>query len=304
MSSTELVISPLNYIGGKGKILPQILPLFPNNIDIFLDLFCGGCNVGINVNAQSVIYNDSLEDLIGIYRMFTSLRTDSIVNRINQLIDHYGLSKTSEYNYVHYKGSSNKGVAEYNKRQFLQLRSDFNALTRKNNQYYIMLYTLVIFSFNNQIRFNADGKYNLPVGKRDFNNSMKKKLIGFVNKLKQQNCTFTSRDFRKINTDILTANSFVYADPPYLISDATYNENGGWTETDERDLLAFLDLLNQNGIHFALSNVLRHKGRTNDILLEWSQKYNVHHLTNDYSNSNYQVIVDNSESDEVLITNY
>ena len=107
-----------------------------------------------------------------------------------------------------------------------------------------------------------------------------------------------------MKVDMLTPNSLVYADPPYLISDATYNENGGWTEKDERDLLTFLDEINSRGIHFALSNVLRHKGKTNTILLEWSRKYSVHHLTNDYSNSNYQVVEDNTESDEVLITNY
>ena len=44
--------SPLNYIGGKAKILDQILPLFPKEIDNFIDLFAGGCNVGINVNAN------------------------------------------------------------------------------------------------------------------------------------------------------------------------------------------------------------------------------------------------------------
>lgn len=34
--------SPLNYTGGKYKLLPQILPLLPNNIDTFIDLFWGG----------------------------------------------------------------------------------------------------------------------------------------------------------------------------------------------------------------------------------------------------------------------
>lgn len=34
--------SPLNYTGGKYKLLPQILPLLPNNIDTFIDLFGGG----------------------------------------------------------------------------------------------------------------------------------------------------------------------------------------------------------------------------------------------------------------------
>lgn len=59
----NMIQSPLNYTGGKFKLLPQILPLFPRKIfprkiDIFVDLFCGGCNVGINVTAKKHIYND------------------------------------------------------------------------------------------------------------------------------------------------------------------------------------------------------------------------------------------------------
>lgn len=38
----ELIKSPLNYTGGKFKLLPQILPLFPNDINTFVDLFGGG----------------------------------------------------------------------------------------------------------------------------------------------------------------------------------------------------------------------------------------------------------------------
>ncbi|MCA6072598.1 MAG: DNA adenine methylase, partial [Endomicrobium sp.] len=37
--------SPLNYVGGKYKILPQIIPLFPKDINCFVDLFAGGANV-------------------------------------------------------------------------------------------------------------------------------------------------------------------------------------------------------------------------------------------------------------------
>lgn len=44
-----MIQSPLNYTGGKFKLLPQILPLLPKNVDRFFDFFCGGCNVGINV---------------------------------------------------------------------------------------------------------------------------------------------------------------------------------------------------------------------------------------------------------------
>ncbi len=52
--------SPLNYIGGKYKLLSQILPLFPVKIDNFVDLFCGGCNVGINSSANKIHFNDNL----------------------------------------------------------------------------------------------------------------------------------------------------------------------------------------------------------------------------------------------------
>ena len=65
-----MIQSPLNYTGGKFKLLPQILPLFPKNINTFVDLFCGGCNVGINVDSNRVIYNDLNENLLCLYNTF------------------------------------------------------------------------------------------------------------------------------------------------------------------------------------------------------------------------------------------
>ena len=59
------IASPLNYIGGKARILDQLLPLMPEEIDTFVDLFCGGCNVGMNVKAGHTIYNDTSKPLIG-----------------------------------------------------------------------------------------------------------------------------------------------------------------------------------------------------------------------------------------------
>ena len=66
----NLIKSPLNYIGGKYKILNQILPLFPKQIDKFIDLFAGGCNVGINVDAKKIIFNDNLNYLIDLFNEF------------------------------------------------------------------------------------------------------------------------------------------------------------------------------------------------------------------------------------------
>ncbi|HFR3830393.1 TPA: DNA adenine methylase, partial [Streptococcus suis] len=105
-----------------------------------------------------------------------------------------------------------------------------------------------MYGFNNQIRFNSKGEFNMPTGKRDFNQKMLIKLEKFMKALKQREITFTSLDFREfLNQQHFNECDFIYLDPPYLISTATYNENGGWSETDEKDLLSYLDQLNAKG---------------------------------------------------------
>lgn len=287
----EIIQSPLNYTGGKFKLLPQILPLFPKNIDIFVDLFCGGGNVGINVNSEHTIFNDTDDNLTYLFNTFKNLGND-FLSMIDDIIEKYKLSQSDKYGYAYYNCDSNSGLAPYNKDKFLKLREDFNNSKDIGYWHYAMLYVLIIYSFNNQIRFNSQGKFNLPAGKRDFNEKMQLKLKNFIERLESKNYEFSNLDFRKFDISQLSENSFVYADPPYLITCATYNEQGGWNNNDEKDLLKFLDDLHSNNINFALSNVLRSKGKENSILINWTEqnkdKYRVINLNYDYKNSNYQ----------------
>ena len=99
--------------------------------------------------------------------------------------------------------------------------------------------------------------------------------------------------------------------PPNLITTGSYNDGKrgftGWGKSEEIMLLSILDNLTKQGVRFALSNVLVHKGVSNDILNEWANdnNYNIYHLCKDYSNSSYQLKNrDKSITDEVLITNY
>lgn len=80
-----MIQSPLNYTGGKYKLLPQILPLFPKDIDVFVDLFCGGCNVGINVDCNWVIYNDLNENLLYLYNTF-NIKPDYMISKFSQVL--------------------------------------------------------------------------------------------------------------------------------------------------------------------------------------------------------------------------
>ena len=100
----------------------------------------------------------------------------------------------------------------------------------------------------------------------------------------------------------------MYCDPPYLITTGSYNDGKrgfkDWTLKEERELLALLDDLDRQGILFALSNVFRHKGLTNDVLIEWSKKYYVTHIEKSYTNCSYHFKDRAARTMEVLVTNY
>jgi len=273
--------SPMNYTGGKHKLLPQMLPLFPENINTFVDLFTGGANVAINVKANKIVANDFDSKVIGIYKRFQELSIEEILQHIERRIEEYQLSKT-------------------NKEGYLELREYYN----KTQSEPLDLFTLICYSFNNQIRFNSKGEFNMPFGKdkSSFNDSIRKNLINFRERI--ENVVFTSLDFRELKVEKLGEGDFVYCDPPYLITCATYNEQGGWNEQCERDLLNLLDRLDERGVGFALSNVLSNKGRTNEILQEWCGKYHTVHLSNTYANCSYHAKDKTTDTtDEVLITN-
>lgn len=279
--------SPLNYVGGKYKLLPQLLPLIPDDISDFVDLFCGGCNVAVNVTASGKKYcNDIEEHVIDFYKNIQNMSSEDVIKQIEKIISEYNLSKTNQEGY-------------------LKCRKDYN-ITKK----WDLFYSLVCHSFNHQIRFNKSGGFNMPFGtnRSNFNTNLKEKLIGFVDIL-DSNYIFTNKDFRLLNYDFLDSKSFIYVDSPYLITNAVYNETNrlynGWTEKDEFDLFTFLDYYSERGLRFMMSNVLEDKGKVNELLLEWSKKYKLIDLNHSYGNSNYKIKDKSKDSTrEVLIINY
>ena len=83
--------SPLNYTGGKYKLLPQILPLMPDKFDTFVDLFTGGANVIVNINANLSFANDYDKNVIGIYKRFQEMSIENILYYINESLSSISL---------------------------------------------------------------------------------------------------------------------------------------------------------------------------------------------------------------------
>ena len=300
-----MVKSPLNYTGGKYKLLPQITPLFPKKISGFFDVFAGGCNVGVNApDSDKVVCNDISAPVVSFMNLIKETTADNFIHSVEEVIGRYSLSDSFRHGYAYYGCDSNKGLGTYNKPGYERLRADYNKSAINSPLSDVMFYVLTVFSFNNQIRYNSKGGFNMPVGKRDFNENMKNNLTAFIKKLKTLDIDFLSGDFADLY-DRLNPGDFAYCDPPYLLTCAAYNENGGWNETAELKLLDFLDELSKKNIKFALSNVISHKGTINKVLSSWCKKYKVNALDYGYYNCNYHA-KDKSRgsSMEVLITNY
>lgn len=269
-------------------MLQQLIPLFPKHVNNFVDLFCGGCNVGINIEAENYLFNDNLTFLIDLYRSFLSNPTKEILCHVESRIADFELSLTNTAGYI-------------------SLRKEYN--TNRNP---LDLFVLIAYSFNHQIRFNNKHEFNNPFGKErsSFNERMKRNLIRFVDKMHVIQPSILSLNFDDVDLSHLSTGDFVYADPPYLITTGTYNDGKrgftGWGNSHELALLNLLESIDNQGALFALSNVITHKGKDNCILRQWvnDTHYNVHILNKHYNNSNYQSSKTSNPTVEVLITNY
>ena len=271
--------SPLNYIGGKYDMIDFIVSNVPTKIDTFYDLFGGGMSVSINSNAKSIIYNDLNFKVKELFEYFRSNNMKDTLSRISNIIKKYKLEKNS--------------IKPYN-----ALRSKYNySVESKRNL--MELYVLILFGFQQQIRFNSKYEFNNPVGQAHYNEKVKEKLISFVSELKRKNIVLFSEDYTFFKKYIKKGD-FVYIDPPYLVTLGSYNDGkrgfNGWDAKQEKELLIFIDYLDSMGVKFMLSNVLTHKNIENSILKEWLS-------TKRYYTIKYE---GNSAKgrDEVIIVNY
>lgn len=294
--------SPLNYTGGKHKLLPKLVPLMPSDMvdGTFVDLFGGGGNVVANAPAcfSHLVYNEFDGNVFALVSMFASLPSSDIAGYVDEQISKHALDKQ-------------------NKDGYYALREAYNSIPVGERDPW-QLFALVAHSFSNQIRFNRQGDFNLPFGQRTFNEKMRANVEDFTRALQSRKFTATSGSFSDFDFSALPPDStFIYCDPPYLGSMATYNEHGGWTEDDEQELLNLLDRLDDAGYAWMLSNNFEYD---NPILKAWAgsrEHYIVVDLDYDYKSCNYhknaarsQAGADGEEGDkarritEVAIVNY
>lgn len=277
-----MIYSAINYMGSKRRLLPQIKPLLPDNINTFYDVFAGSLIMDLNVKAQHYVANDLNSELMGMFAYLKDLGDNEITELMNQ-----AQRLSDQDSYYQKRDTYNK---DHNPRD---------------------LYMLITNSFNGIPRWNRKGDYNMPFAKstrlRDsYYHSKEQKLCTCIRQLNNIDIRITSKSYENIiYTSSFKPNDLVYLDPPYYGTDSTYSHQNDWQEAQEQHLYKCLNLLINMGVRFAYSNVLTHRGYTNPFLQDFINQYpevKVHHLNMNYSNSTYHTKA--GTSDEVLLTNY
>lgn len=221
----NFIESPINYMGSKYKLLPDLLPLFPKNRDTFIDLFTGGGSIYMNVAPfyKKVIANDLISDLIDIHKNLKNI--EFIYNAVELSL-----------------------VTKESQEEYLKLRDSYN-----NNPTGEKLLALIWACNSNMMRFNNNMKFNSTWGKRCFNVN-KMKIYEKFYQNDYNNVEFISGHFSKVN---ITNDCFVYLDPPYSNAEAGYNAY--WKSSDEKLMVNMIDGFINEGILFGLSGVINDK---------------------------------------------
>ena len=275
--------SPLNYVGSKSKMVSKIKSYLPSDFDTFYDLFGGGFNVGVNMPSNLIVYNDINYFVSNLISAFGSYDIYENLLYIRRVINKFKLEKS-------------------NAKTYQAARAYYNSLPIKKRDPRFLL-AIIMYGFRQQIRFNGSHEFNNPSGERWFNDKILEKFISFSRTIKEKNIVFQSEDYKNLLKKITDNKCFVYFDPPYKLTTASYNDGKrgfyGWDDKQEKELFSQIDEINKNGIKFMLSYVITHKGKINDNLLKWIIKNNYRKI--DLGNLAGE---SGHKRQEVLIVNY
>ncbi len=259
ISNTILTIKPfLKWAGGKGQLIEQISPMFPEQIrygkiETYFEPFIGAGAVFFHIaqkyKIKKAVISDLNEELIITYN---SIKKDvkSLINELEILKEEYLLYDQENRQIVFYKI---REIFNKNKDSF-----DFKNYSENWTLRAAQIIFLNKTCFNGLFRVNSKGYFNVPSGR--YNNPAildKQNLINISNLLNKIDTEIILGDFEMISEKV-NKNDFVYLDPPYrpLNQTSSFNSYSKFDFNDKEQirLRDFFIKLNKKGAKLMLSN--------------------------------------------------
>lgn len=186
INDTEIHLSPLiKWSGGKSDEIKKFKSHFPSEYNIYLEPFIGGGSVYFYLNPRNAVITDVHRELIDLYTSIKNGHSNEIYNFMNQ--------------------NSNLEETYYRVRDQMEINSPLDNAKR--------FYYLRKTCFRGMLRYNKDGKFNIPYGKykkinySDLNNNAYQELLQRTEVIN----TGFEHVFQHYNDD----NNFMFLDPPY-----------------------------------------------------------------------------------------
>jgi DNA adenine methylase len=143
-----------------------------------------------------------------------------------------------------------------NEATFRKFRDEYNDPNTQPYRRALLLIYLNRHSYGGGMRSNAEGKYNMPFGKRPSIHFPAEEILGFSSRLKDK-ATFSQGDY-KVLMKQAGKGDFVYLDPPYLPErgkKSTFTSYiGGFTIQDHREMARLALEASERGATVVVSN--------------------------------------------------
>ncbi len=218
----------LKWVGGKGRVLPQLLPLLPSRFEGYHEPFIGGGAMFFSLQPDRAALWDINEELINCYLV--------IREHVEELISALRLHR-------------------YEKEYYYALRA-IDPLELSPVQRAARTICLNRTGFNGLYRVNRSGTFNVPFGRHNNPKICDAPNLRLCSRA-LASVHLDSRDFHEL-TDSAKRGDFVYFDPPYVprspTSTFTSYSPGGFNLPDQERLASLFRALARRGVKVMLSN--------------------------------------------------
>ncbi|PSP48684.1 DNA adenine methylase [Halobacteriales archaeon QH_3_68_24] len=249
----------LKWAGGKRQLLDELVARFPASFETYYEPFVGGGAVFFALEPESARINDTNPRLVNFYEQVRD-RPAELIERLESYRDPAADTDGSRA----FADTDRDGdpVGNY----YYQQRALFNR--RPNGESFdpvaeaaLLLY-LNRTCFNGLYRENADGEFNVPIGRYADPDWVQRDRVRAASRV-LDGVTVTNRDFEAVldssdSGDGPDPGDLVYCDPPYEpmspTADFTEYSASGFDRADQKRLVRVARELDERGVHVVLSN--------------------------------------------------
>jgi DNA adenine methylase len=243
----------LKWAGGKRQLLDELYARFPAAFEAYYEPFVGGGAVCFDLEPERATINDTNPRLVNFYEQVRD-RPEDLLARLESFRDPESDTDGSR----EFADTDRDGDPVEN--YYYQQRALFNS--RPSGEAFdpleeaaLLLY-LNRTCFNGLYRENADGEFNVPIGRYADPDWVQRDRVRAASRV-LDGVTVTNRDFEAVLADV-EAGDLVYCDPPYEpmspTADFTDYSAAGFDRTDQERLVEAARRLDERGAWVVLSN--------------------------------------------------